>query len=205
MKVPWWNQAENSNWRRIDSQSNLTWPFQWLECQMLGRWGVVLVKWWKGRFYLQLHPLSTHTGQSGWDAVCRGRFPCRHKPVVTAMATALKVTMAMVTNWAKIPQYVLVTHNWKVFTHPSIYFVLRCGFFFLRSAYTQWQENCFNKILKRYFFCRKLFNPTFPFLLPRTVCLFATPHCSITFVIIITIFIVREGWRYRIGWFFWKN
>ena len=31
-------------------------------------------------------------------AVCKGRFPCRHKPVVTAMATALKVTMAMVTN-----------------------------------------------------------------------------------------------------------
>ena len=62
-------------------------------------------------------------------AVCKGRFPCRHKPGVTAMATALKVTMAMVTNWAKILQYVLVTHYWKVFTHPS-YFVLRCGIFF---------------------------------------------------------------------------
>ena len=68
-------------------------------------------------------------------AVCKSRFPCRHKPVVTAMATALKVTMTMVTNWAKILQYVLVTHYWKVTTHPS-YFVLRCRVFSPISMYT---------------------------------------------------------------------
>ena len=54
------------------------------------------------------------------------------------------------------------------------------------------------KFEKRYFFCRELFNPTFTFLLPRTVCLFAAPHCSIT-VVIITIFIGEANALY------WKS